>query len=613
MPAVEGGKLRSKAGCVTCRRRHKKCCETRKPEHNGSCTRCYNSAVVCEWPVQRPLRNFVSHASRARGMLNSDNQPAASAIRGAGLGGGMAAPAIAASSAYPSVLCPWPPVSCPSAAIPTAQRPSSLLPPSAPACNLHPAPLPSGLPAASASFPSSALSALTNDQTTAAAETVSSSTTFACPVDVEESLEALDPTYNSFVREIYGPFDDDETHNEACERFHDLAMSCTSGLFAAKALVLLARYRQAQRRLSTGAFIDDSDVSLSPEELLRRSSLYFQKSLEQLLVSPLEMEAKLNVSYDLLLYQYCQVGTVACHSILTMMELPSLDLASGFTISNILVVAYARLDVLRSLAVPQRPTFFSHLYLPGDSSSPWSPPQTKLQSHVGIPMVIILAMAATANLSAEMALLPAEVVKEKAQVIERAIVDWPGLQRESSDLDDGAAYVEKVGTAEMYRYASLIYLHQAVHRRGPNSRTLREAARQVLAIGARLLPAPRPTSSILDTFSPSILSTAEPSPSMPSSSASLNKRTPSRAAQHTALSALVWRGPCWFLAGTCLMYPQDRELCKRGLTPDGGVPFRGYEDNVAALERIWAEVDEKGWCFDWREFLQAENMTVMFL
>ncbi|GAA5888989.1 hypothetical protein JCM6882_009709 [Rhodosporidiobolus microsporus] len=446
------------------------------------------------------------------------------------------------------------------------------------------------------------------------------------PVELEDTregqFEQLDPIYNSFVRDIFGRMEDDATHEAICERFHDIAMSCTSSHFAAKALVLLARYRKFQQRLAThGAFIDEGDEEDAPN-LLQASGRYFQKSLEQLLVSRLDMESKLNISYDLLIYQFCQVGTTACHSLCSMMELflsealgqrPLLDLSPSVTASNILVIAYARLDVLRCLAAPKRPTFFSLLDQPGLSSSPWTPPLTAVQSHVGVPTVVVLCLAAVANLSAEMDSLPSEVVKERAEAIERAVVDWPGLKREPEDLEDGARYLEKVGTAEMWRYTALIYLHQSVHRRGPNSRPIREAARQILAIGARLLPAPRPISSILDTFSPSLLPTAEPSPILPPPNSSSSRRTPSRAAHSTALSSLVWRGPCWFLAGTCLMYPQDRELCKRGLTAEGAVPFKGYEDNVAALERLWAHVDDEGWCVDWREFLQAEKMTVMFL
>lgn len=71
--------------------------------------------------------------------------------------------------------------------------------------------------------------------------------------------------------------------------------------------------------------------------------------------------------------------------------------------------------------------------------------------------------------------------------------------------------------------------------------------------------------------------------------------------------------PLQFLAGTCALLPQDRELCREGVRQCG--PLAGYRDNALALERIWRESDETGWLVDWRRFLAERNppMYVGFL
>lgn len=38
-----------------------------------------------------------------------------------------------------------------------------------------------------------------------------------------------------------------------------------------------------------------------------------------------------------------------------------------------------------------------------------------------------------------------------------------------------------------------------------------------------------------------------------------------------------------------------------------------YADNIAAVQRIWREVDERGWAVEWRELLNREKMFVGFL
>lgn len=52
-------------------------------------------------------------------------------------------------------------------------------------------------------------------------------------------------------------------------------------------------------------------------------------------------------------------------------------------------------------------------------------------------------------------------------------------------------------------------------------------------------------------------------------------------------------------------------MCRRGLEACG--PQKAYRDNLKAAERVWKEVDERGWGVDWKEVCEKEGMFVGFL
>lgn len=103
---------------------------------------------------------------------------------------------------------------------------------------------------------------------------------------------------------------------------------------------------------------------------------------------------------------------------------------------------------------------FAFSNLPGEAST--SSPSTVLadvntseshsiETHLGLPVGLLLCIAATANLSAEMEALPDEVVKYKGEAIEKAIRSWRPAPLDSGN-NDSAAYIEKLATAEMWRH-----------------------------------------------------------------------------------------------------------------------------------------------------------------
>lgn len=240
--------------------------------------------------------------------------------------------------------------------------------------------------------------------------------------------------------------------------------------------------------------------------------------------------------------------------------------------------AFAYTDVLHTVCIPRRRTLFAFASLPGDPSTPANAPSPissdetdrAVEIHLGLPVGLLLCLAATSNLSAEMGAFPDEVVAAKAQAIEKAIRDWRPLAPDAAALADSTAYIDELSTAEMWRHVcrarsfasllrtltlpsiveqtSLLYLYQSVHHHGCLSLTVRSCLQQILQIGARVMNAPK--------------------------------------ALHNAdnyVSACATRSVPWFLAGTVAISQHDRDMCKKGLMGCG--PQRGYKDNLAAIER----------------------------
>ncbi|GAA6035944.1 hypothetical protein JCM8097_005178 [Rhodosporidiobolus ruineniae] len=474
---------------------------------------------------------------------------------------------------------------------------------------------------------SSALASLLTDNVRAS--TVASPTHASAANGADE--ERLDPAYNEFNESWFASLPK-PVRQVVNEKIFKLATTSVSSRSAGMAMVMLYRVRLQQQKQHH----DSSDpaeaalVAQQQQRLLDMSNSYFQKALDHLSVKDVPLEAKVLACLDLLTFQFDQFGAAACHAILLLTEFfitealgqqPILDLSSIQDSLPILLIPYAWTDVLRSVTVPKRRTLFAFPSLPGDSASttssqPWVCPPSAVQAHLGLPVHLMLCLSAVANLSSEMDALPDEVVKVKAEAIERAIRDFRPPPPDAQDLAEGALYLEKVGTAEMWRHAVIIYLYQSVHGHGPISHVITDALRHILSIGSRLLQVYSPPTSILDPLatsssssSPAVASLAPP----PASSTGAPTSTHAAAGQErtTYLSPPVWRDGPWFLAGTVALLPQDRELCRQGVRACGNM--QGYRDNLAALERLWKEEDAKGWVMDWREFLQKERLVVGFL
>lgn len=128
--------------------------------------------------------------------------------------------------------------------------------------------------------------------------------------------------------------------------------------------------------------------------------------------------------------------------------------------------AFAYTDVLHTVCIPRRRTLFAFTSLPGDPDTPANAPSPintdetdrAVEIHLGLPVGLLLCIAATSNLSAEAGAFPDEIVAVKAQAIEKAIRDWRPLAPDAAALVDSTAYIDELSTAEMWRHVSRLSL-----------------------------------------------------------------------------------------------------------------------------------------------------------
>lgn len=125
---------------------------------------------------------------------------------------------------------------------------------------------------------------------------------------------------------------------------------------------------------------------------------------------------------------------------------PSLNLASLRDSSSMALRAFSYCDVLHCICVPRRRTLFTFTDSSNDASPSPLPSEIDraIETHIGLPVGLLLCLAATCNLSAEMAGLSPEVIKTKAAVIEKAIKDWRPLTPDAAALADSTAYIDEL-------------------------------------------------------------------------------------------------------------------------------------------------------------------------
>lgn len=222
-------------------------------------------------------------------------------------------------------------------------------------------------------------------------------------------------------------------------------------------------------------------------------------------------------------------------------------------------------NVLRNVFCPDSRSLFRYV---GDPVNPPPRPAQQVdelglphdfaQSVWGMPIEMILCLAATSDLAVDEPSLSREEVQRRVNLIENKIKTWQPPALAAQALTENAILaMENLVTGEMWRQvrlelrdqtentlgltvslpffqASLIFLYQAVLHLGPLAPRIRHALAQLIALGSRvtppLLPPQSPPTSPLPTACPA-----------------------------------TERVCCWAIAATACINEDDRTLCREGI------------------------------------------------
>ncbi|GAA6034072.1 hypothetical protein JCM8097_000677 [Rhodosporidiobolus ruineniae] len=416
-------------------------------------------------------------------------------------------------------------------------------------------------------------------------------------------VEEIDLIYNDLTQEFMTGLPR-AVVNITITSFIRVASSNAVGRNAAMATALLYRRHRLQSRPtppSSSSLLGlpapaarEQENEAEEQRLLVAARAHYEKALGLFYATEVPLETKLLAGFDLAGYQFDQHGTAATDEVLSAVEAavraqlgprPLLSLHPLTSTLDLLLLMYAHVDVTACLYEPLRRPLFRYPSLPGSSSPSsskstgerWTPPRCDIQLHFGLPTALLLCIAATNALEVDLAdgLVGEEEKRRRAGEIERAVRGWEGLERakegEKGEGEGGGAkrWVEMCGTAEMWRYAALIYLYQSIHLVGPLHPVLRSCTHEILSLSSLFLPSSPPASS------------------HPSSFANVNKDP-----EPSYVAAPSHRIGPLFLAGTCCLSLPDRCAVRAGLKAAGDLA--GYRDCLRGLERIWEETDRTG-------------------
>ncbi|ORY80657.1 fungal-specific transcription factor domain-domain-containing protein [Leucosporidium creatinivorum] len=273
---------------------------------------------------------------------------------------------------------------------------------------------------------------------------------------------------------------------------------------------------------------------------------------------------------------------VAAHPSLGPHPRPFLLGASGQT--NFLLRGYACIDILRSFTLGDRRTFF-------DFSAPQPFPSFTLLDDVVVgseaefmlgvsPQLFLFAarMSSLAMDEEEGLVAPVEL-QARAEALETEIAGWQPADSAARANEDPLRALEAFKTREMWRHALLINLRQTLLHRGPLHPTIRRSLKHILSFGATLPPSPTHHAS-------------SPNPT-------------------SQASCFLGRALPWFIAATCAVAEQDREIVVQGHKPERA--FYSCQ-NLPIAEKLWEITDASGNTIsDWRRVLRENGLSVALM
>ncbi|CAE6375784.1 unnamed protein product [Rhizoctonia solani] len=222
---------------------------------------------------------------------------------------------------------------------------------------------------------------------------------------------------------------------------------------------------------------------------------------------------------------------------------------------------FAWCDILHSMAT-SRPTMLKYEFdieqaRQSSSADGYANPDKGVEWIYGCPDVLTLIMAQTTALKHSLASEEEKV--HHGAILEELILGW---EFRPTQAKGSVMRVARVGVQEVWRHIATLYLHQAIFRSHPTHPTVKSSVRNILGIASTLKPGVNP-----DCFL-----------SVP-----------------------------YFIAGSFAISQKDRYTLKTRLLSCGNEPF--LRNLAFSLEDIWAESDATGRFASWSD---KEPPTIVF-
>ncbi|KAM0791175.1 hypothetical protein ACM66B_005659 [Microbotryomycetes sp. NB124-2] len=346
-----------------------------------------------------------------------------------------------------------------------------------------------------------------------------------------------------------------------------------------------------------------SDIQ-GKERLLKMSQTWFDKASTELWSGAVPVEAQIAAASDMWLHQLSQHGAAAGWAIVFLLDAIMLDcvgndriidLGARCTPSGFMIACAGLVEVSRLLLLGDRKSLYKFI---NANPSPTAKPQDELtladalQVAWGTPLYINMAILKIGDLMYERDSISPEEFSARAKALEDEIRTFPGVSAHAFNSRQGIEMSVEHSTHEMWRHAALIFLYQRLHGLGPLAVPVRRALRSIIALGSTV------DNDIASAQSSSATSVPQPTSTLPPDCA------PGSSLYHE-------RDVQWWMAATVAVDDNDREICRRHLLM--AKPQKLARANVDAIELVWQQVDEKGWCVDWRQVLAQHGRFIAFV
>lgn len=176
---------------------------------------------------------------------------------------------------------------------------------------------------------------------------------------------------------------------------------------------------------------------------------------------PYPQQAVLDLQY----HQFDSAGSAAAISVIRLGELfvttslgehPRINFETLTEPEVVPLRCFAYAEVLGAVYTKGRRTIFDIAHLPDaddDAPTPGALPSgdARFETHLGLPVGILLCLAAVSNLSVQLDSLESDVVERRRDMIEAAIRQWRPSRIPGGEGSDSVSFLEEVRISEIWR------------------------------------------------------------------------------------------------------------------------------------------------------------------